>query len=202
MAETSPAFDRDTLEKALARLGELAATEGKRVDISVYGGSALVLTTDFRVGTQDVDAVFENDRDFIRSAARVVAEEFGWPETWINDGVKGFLSEHDSGPGAKSMFRSYPDETGPGLRVFVATPAYLFAMKSLAMRAAGAERASDVDDIRRLGAILGIRSGAGAIDAVMRYYPAGRISPKTRFGLEEIFGSSGEASSGQQTAEH
>jgi hypothetical protein len=191
MAETAPAFTRETLENALNRLGELAAADGKRIDISIYGGSALVLTTDFRVGTQDVDAVFENDREFIRKASRIVAQEFGWPETWINDGVKGFLSESDSGASAKSLFRSYPQETGPGLRVFVATPAYLFAMKSLAMRAAGAERASDVEDIRWLGSMLGILTAADALALVMRYYPEGRISPKTRFGLEEIFGGGG-----------
>jgi hypothetical protein len=77
------------------------------------------------------------------------------------------------------------------LRVFVATPAYLFAMKSLAMRAAGAERASDVEDIRWLGSMLGILTAADALALVMRYYPEGRISPKTRFGLEEIFGGGG-----------
>jgi hypothetical protein len=175
----------------LPRLGELASAAGKRVDISVYGGSALVLTTDFRIGTQDVDAVFEHDRTFMRQAAQIVADEFGWPETWINDGVKGFLSAHDSAPGAKLIFRSYPNETGPGLRVFVASLAYLFAMKSLAMRTAGAERTEDIGDIRRLGAELGISHVSDALAVVMRYYPAGRISPKTRFGLKEIFGEKG-----------
>ena len=125
MRESPPVFDRATLERAFERLGELAATADKRIDISVYGGSALVLTTDFRVSTQDIDAVFEHDRTFIRNAARSVANEFGWPESWINDGVKGFLSAHDSDPRAKSLFRSYPAETRPSLRVFVATPAYL-----------------------------------------------------------------------------
>jgi hypothetical protein len=125
MAESSPAFDRGTLEKALQRLGELAAQANKRIDISVYGGSALVLTSDFRVSTQDVDAVFEQDRPFMRKAARIVADEFGWRENWINDGVKGFLSAHDTDHDAKSLFRGYPNETGPGLRVFVASPNYL-----------------------------------------------------------------------------
>ena len=124
----------------------------------------------------------------MRRAAQIVSDEFGWPPTWINDGVKGFLSAHDSDPGAKSLFRSYPSECGPGLRIFVATPAYLFAMKCLAMRTAGAERADDIDDVRHLGAALGIKSASDALALVMQYYPAGRISPKTRFGVEEIFG--------------
>jgi hypothetical protein len=187
MTEAKP-FDRDTIEQAFSRLGELAEAAGAIVEISVYGGSALVLTTSFRTGTQDIDAVFDTDRIFIRNAAHVVGQEFGWHDDWINDGVKGFLSAHDKDPSAKSLFRSYPSETGAGLRVFVATPAYLFAMKCLAMRAAGVERSQDIEDIRNLGAILGIASAEQAFGLIMRYYPAGRIAPKTRFGVEEIFG--------------
>lgn len=186
MPDSLPVFDRATLERAFERLGELAAAANKRIDISVYGGSALVLTSDFRVSTQDIDAVFEQDRPFIRNAARAVADEFGWPESWINDGVKGFLSSRDSDPEAKSLFRSYPGETGPGVRVFLATPAYLFAMKCLAMRTGGAERSADTADIRQLAATLGITNAADALKTVTRYYPEGRLSPKTRFGIEEI----------------
>jgi hypothetical protein len=72
--------------------------------------------------------------------------------------------------------------------VFVASPSYLFAMKCLAMRAGGVEKNQDIEDIRQLGAMLGLKSPAEALGLVMRYYPAGRLSPKTRFGLEEIFG--------------
>ena len=75
------------------------------------------------------------------------------------------------------------------MRVFLATPAYLFAMKCLAMRTAGAENATDIDDIRQLGAVLRIGNAADALKIVMRYYPEGRLSPKTRFGIDEIFGS-------------
>jgi hypothetical protein len=193
MADGPKVFDRTALEMAFEKLGELAVAAGKVIDISVYGGSALVLTTDFRVGTQDVDAVFEKDRRFVRNAAQIVAAEFGWPSGWINDGVKGFLSAQDSAPDSKTLFRSYPSETGPGLRVFVATPSYLFAMKCLAMRAAGVDRSEDIEDIGRLGATLGIANAGQAISIVMRYYPGGQLPPKTRFGLEEIFGSAKSA---------
>ena len=118
-------FDRQSLEQAFERLGEMAATENKVVEISVYGGSALVLSLNFRVATRDVDAIFESDRAFIRRAAEQIADEFGRHPDWINDGVKGFLSEKDRNLGAKTLFR---------------------------------------------------------------YYPAGRLQPKTVFGLEEIFG--------------
>jgi hypothetical protein len=181
-------FDRETLEKAFERLGEIAQRAGKIIEISIYGGSALVLSMDFREATRDVDAVFEKDRGFVRAAAKTVAPEFGWEEDWINDGVKGFLSAHDTDKDAKALFRSYPGETGPGLRVFVASPAYLFAMKCLAMRIGGVERSEDVNDIKELGRLLGIRSAEDAMTTISRYYPTSRLPPKTQFGLEEIFG--------------
>ena len=184
-------FDRATLELAFGRLGALAATEGKVLEISIYGGAALLLTFDQRAATRDVDAVFDKDRDFVRRASARVAEEFGWSGQWINDGVKGFLSARDVQPDAKSLFRSYPPNGTVGLRVFLASPTYLFAMKCLAMRVGGTGSSHDIGDIRLLGGALGIRTFDAAIAVVSRYYPDGRISPKTQFGLQEIFGNGG-----------
>ena len=188
MSSAAAPFDRATLEVALERLGEYAAEEGKVIEISIYGGSALLLTFDQRASTRDVDAVFDKDRDFVRHAAAKIADEFGWNSNWINDGVKGFLSARDVQPEAKALFRSYPAGDGAGLRVFLATPSYLFAMKCLAMRLGGVEASQDVDDIRLLGRALDIDTFDEAIALVSRYYPEGRISPKTQFGLQEIFG--------------
>ncbi len=188
MGAVTPPFDRATLERAFRRLGDMAAKESKIVEISVYGGSAILLTFDHRAATRDVDAVFETNREFLRRAAAEVAKEFGWNSSWINDGVKGFLSARDHQLEAKALFRSYPSEDGAGLRVFVATPSYLFAMKCLAMRVGGAEASHDIDDIRLLGTALGIRTFDEAIAVVLLYYPNDRISPKTQFGLQEIFG--------------
>jgi hypothetical protein len=188
MAEQKP-FNRATLGQAFERLGEMALTAGKIVEISVYGGSALVLTTDFRIATRDVDAVFDADRTFVRRAAALISDEFGWNENWINDGVKGFLSANDTNAEAKTLFRSYPSEEHPGLRVFVASLPYLFAMKCLAMRAGGVEETHDVSDIRNLGDLLQLKSAKEAIAVISRYYPAEKLPPKTQFGIEEIFDS-------------
>jgi hypothetical protein len=187
MNEKSRPFDRATLELAFERLGRMAVDAGRIVEISVYGGSALVLTLDARPATRDVDAIFDKDRDFVRRAAKSIAEELGWSEDWINDGVKGFVSRADAN--SKSLFATFPTGGPEGLRVFLASPDYLFAMKCLAMRIGGVEDRGDVDDIVRLGQALGIQTADQAIAAVARYYPAERLPPKTRFGLEEIFGS-------------
>jgi hypothetical protein len=188
MAARPRPFDRDTIEQAFERLGELAVAAGKIVEISVYGGAALVLTLRHRPATRDVDAVFETDRAFVRQSAEIVAAEFGWPADWINDSVKGFLSRADAERGAKTLLKSYPASGPEGLRVLVASAAYLFAMKCLAMRAADATERGDIEDIRQLGVELGIASFDQAIAMVSRFYPANALPPKTRFGLEELFG--------------
>jgi len=185
-------FTKETIEQALKALGEIAVREGKLVEISVYGGSALLLTLDARVATRDVDAVFERDKEFVRTAAEEIAEEKGWSTDWLNDAVKGFLSPKDMDLASKHLFRTYPSEDQPGLRVQVAAPEYLFAMKAMAMRMGGIDEPSDIADLRSLGEELGITRAEDAISLVSDYYPDHLIAPKTRFGLEELFGQPGQ----------
>jgi hypothetical protein len=180
-------FDRVTLEDAFHALGEMAAEAGRLVEIAVYGGSALVLTLSNRVATRDVDAVIQNDAGWLRNAVAVIAEERGWPPDWLNDGVKGFLSHRDRDAEARMLFRSYPGEETAGLRVFVASPRYLFAMKCLAMRIGGVDETRDRADIEALAREIGVTTAEQAIAIVAQFYPAAQISPKTQLGIEEIF---------------
>jgi hypothetical protein len=180
-------FNRRTLEQALLELGHRAHAEGKTIEIAIYGGSALLLTYDWRVATRDVDAVFEADRQTIRRLAREIAEEHDWDSNWLNDGVKGFLSAADKDPESKRLFRTYPSEDEPGLRVMLPRPEYLFAMKCRAMRIAGIEESVDIDDIRHLAGEIGLTTAREALELVTAFYPNRLIEPKTQFGLEEIF---------------
>ena len=178
-------FDRQALASAFSDLGRRAWRLGRVVEIAVYGGSALALAFDWRQATRDVDAVFEGDSSLIRGLATEIAAERGWPSTWLNDGVKGFLSVADAAE--RVYFGTFPNEAEPGLRVFTASPRYLFAMKCRAMRIAGADGASDIDDIRNLGRELGIVSATQAFDIIADYFPRRLIEPKTQFGIEELF---------------
>jgi hypothetical protein len=183
----SKPFDRATLEKAFDELGRRALTAGRVIELAVYGGCAVMLTLDHRAATKDVDAVFEKDKEFVRKIAEEMAREHGWDRNWLNDGVKGFLSASDNDPAAKTLFATYPSEENSGLRVFVAKPQYLFAMKCRAMRSAGAAQSQDIEDIRLLAGAIGISSAEEAMDLVQAFYPRHLIEPKTQFGLEEIF---------------
>ena len=116
-----------------------------------------------------------------------MADEFGWDENWLNDGVKGWLSSRDADPDVKILFKTYPTEDQPGLRVYAAKPEYLFAMKCRAMRVGGVETNSDIDDIKLLARAMGLKSSQDALTLVEKFYPQNMLQPKTRLGLEEIF---------------
>lgn len=188
MDETK-SFDLAALEAALSELGRRSYEAGRTVEIAVYGGCALLLTLNRQVSTSDVDAVFEKDRKFVRKLAAEIAAELGWEENWLNDGVKGWLSAVDANPGVKALFKTYPSEDRPGLRVFVPKPEYLFAMKCRAMRIGGVDTSSDIEDIKLLARAIGIKSSKEALALVEQFYPHNVLEPKTRFGLEEIFSS-------------
>jgi hypothetical protein len=89
------------------------------------------------------------------------------------------------------LFKTYPAEDQPGLRVYTAKPEYLFAMKCRAMRVGGIETNSDIDDIKLLARAIGIRNSQDALILVEKFYPQNMLQPKTRLGLEEIFSNLG-----------
>ncbi len=171
---------------------------GRTVEIVVYGGSALLLTLNRQINTGDVDAVFEGNKDFIRRLAAEMAAEFGWDENWLNDGVKGWLSNRDADPDVKALFKTYSAEDRPGLRVYTAKAEYLFAMKCRAMRVGGVETSSDIDDIKLLARAIGIQNSQDALTLVEKFDPQNVLQPKTRLGLEEIFSNLDVEHSGDQ----
>jgi hypothetical protein len=147
---------------------------GVRGDLYLVGGAALVIAYDARRATRDVDAIFE-PKMAIYDAAREVAERLDLSEAWLNDAVKAYVEHID--PEATPVF----DE--PFLRVSAAPPRQLLAMKLLAARPE-----QDADDIRFLCGLLGITDARAALAVVAEVYPAGRLLPKTRFVVEEMFG--------------
>jgi hypothetical protein len=121
-----------------------------------------------------VDALFRPARE-IRTAAARAAVEAGLSPDWLNDGVKGFLSER----GDFTPFLELDH-----LRVMLAQPEYLLAMKCLAMRI-GAEF-HDEDDVRYLLRLLDITTYEKAVAIITRYYPLERFPQKTLYALAEL----------------
>ena len=70
------------------------------------------------------------------------------------------------------------------LQVLIAQPAYLLAMKCMAM-GLGAEF-RDQDDVRFLLRLLDVRTYDEAISIIMKYYPLNQIPQKTIHMLPEL----------------
>jgi predicted nucleotidyltransferase len=166
-------LNREQIVRALTRLAAVLEARGVQGEVYLVGGAAIALAYDARRATRDVDAVFA-PKQAVYEAAQVVAEELNLPENWLNDAVKLYLRGEDPEP-------LQPLDL-PGLRVLVASPRYLLALKLLA------SRREDEQDIRTLLNLLQIQSVDEALAVVLQVYPEGQILPKTRFMLEEIFG--------------
>jgi hypothetical protein len=176
------ALSREDILRGLRRIDELARQAHKVVDIAIYGGAALAIAFDMRVTTRDVDAVIRGSPDFVRASAATVAAEEGWPRDWLNDGVKGFLSPNEE----LSLMQEFGAGGGSGLRIFMPSPQYLFAMKCMAMRPEGLDGSHDISDIEALAHAARIPDAAAALEIVEAFYPDREIPPKVRFGVEEI----------------
>lgn len=162
----------------ILRLFHLLEVELAKVDVMgelyVVGGAVMCLALDARDATRDVDALFRPNK-LVREAAARVAAQAHVPPTWLNDAVKGFLS-----PGGD--FATYLEL--PHLRVYVAEPHYLLAMKCAAMRLG--EEFHDLDDVRYLLRHLDVSTAAEALAIVARYFDEDALPPKTRLALEEL----------------
>ena len=143
-------------------------------ELYVVGGAAMCLALGARSATRDVDAWFKPST-LVRQAAARVAARANVPENWLNDAVKVWLSDHGS-------FGPYLELSH--LQVFVASPAYLLALKCMSMRL-GAEF-HDLDDVRYLLRHLDIRTADAAMQVVTQYFDVTQVPLKTRFALEEL----------------
>jgi len=158
------------------RLSDALERTGTSGELYLVGGAVMCLAHKSRPSTADVDGYFVPAAR-VREAARVVAEEAGVGPDWLNDGVKGYLSER----GEFTPFLELPH-----LRVMVARPEYLLAMKCLALRLG--EEFHDLEDVRFLLRLLNITQPAEAHAIIGRFYPLERFPPKAMFALEELLG--------------
>lgn len=164
------------IERLFAELDRELASEDAHGDIYLVGGAVMCLVHAARESTQDLDAYFE-PADVLRSAAARIALRHDLPQNWLNDAVKGFLSDQGN-------FRRYLDLDH--LTVYTAEPDYLLAMKCLSTRIG--EEFHDVDDIRFLLRYLNVTDVDSATALLEQYYPLERFPQKTLYLLEELLG--------------
>ena len=184
-------LSRDAVLDAFDRIGRAAAQVGTKLQIAVYGGSALMLASNFRFATEDVD-VSELERplpDWLARVVHEIAEKNRWPDDWFNDGVAFHLSPLADRAADHLEFGTFPrDGTPPGLAVSVPSAEYLLALKLKAIRVTDPLRGeTERLDILNLMQVVGISTAEEAIVLLGRYFPVSAASSeKQRFLLRNM----------------
>ncbi len=169
------------IECALGRLSELAASEGVRLEMTLYGGAVMLLAYNARPVTKDIDAIIHPPAIARRLIARVAAER-GLHDGWVNDDVKQFVSGRE----AKNEL-IIANVSPTGLHVTRPTPKYLLAMKVMACRKPLPGYAGDYQDI----AVLLRHTGLKTVDQVQAvidtFFPDTVLSAPVQAVLRDIF---------------
>ncbi len=185
------AFDRDALLNAFDQIGRAAVKAGTKLQIAVYGGSALMLASNFRFATEDVDvSQLEHPLpDWLAAIVHDIAEKNRWQDDWFNDGVAFHLSSLADRAIDHLEFGTFPrDGTPPGLAVSVPSAEYLLALKLKAARILDPIRGeTERLDILNLMQVVGISTVEDAIELLGKYFPVSAASSeKQRFLLKNM----------------
>ena len=173
-------MNRRAFLEALRRLGQVSREAGIRLEITIYGGSAMLLAYNSRATTKDIDAILVPKEEGERLAAQV-ARELELPEDWISSDVSQFVSPTRE---AKRRLADIEEETG--LIVHAPTARYLLAMKALACRRPIAGYRGDLDDLRFLIRKLEIHSVEQIQEIIDSFYPDDVIRDDDRILLKTL----------------
>jgi hypothetical protein len=187
----SAAFDREALLEAFDTIGRAAVGAGTKLQIAVYEGSALMLASNFRFATEDVDvSKLEHPLPtWLQDVIAEIAGRHGWDSDWFNDQVAFHLSPLADRAADHLEFGTFPrDGTPPGLEVSVPSAEYLLALKLKAFRITDPIRGEmERLDILNLMKIVGISTADEAIALLARYFPVSAASSeKQRFLLKNM----------------
>src|ERR1700730_12639117 len=171
-------MSKEELQKAFTRLGEILRDQRVIGEIAVFGGAAIVLGFGFREGTKDVDALVLEAHGQVMRAPHRLGKELNLPPNWLNEQATVYLSKRRD----FKWFRTYPSEGRFGLRVLMASPQYMLAMKLLAFRAFS----DDVQDIVGLARRLHRTSAEDLIQLVRHYYPDEEISSEKLTQIQDL----------------
>jgi hypothetical protein len=185
-------FDRAQLLDALDRVGLAAATNRETLEIAVYGGSALMLASNFRYASEDVD-IAELRKPWPQWLEQVISEiaaENDWAEDWFNDAVTFHLSPLATTENDHVAFGTFPrncNETG--LKVYVPTAEYMLALKLKAIRIADpAKGEQETADILNLAKLLDLKTPQEALIILAKFFPKSAVDvEKQRFLLKYIW---------------
>jgi hypothetical protein len=182
--------NREDTKKYLRLLGQELQQRQVTGQILLADGVVMVLDVRKPEGRKDIKAYLQGDKSAIdipksidayfggkgaavRDAAVLIAQQEGLPRDWLEDVLVDFFFKH---PGSEQWLEY------PGLRVFLALPAYVLAMK---VAAAGNQQ--DIEDIKTLAAKLGITNTQEMLTYVTKYIPEQLLTREMRLRVEQSF---------------
>lgn len=166
---------RARIIEGLNLLGHLAEQEQVTLEICFYGGSAMMLAYSARETTKDVDVTAKPAEVALR-LAKIVAERLNLDESWMNNEVRRFVSDH--GTFAPLEIHELETAAKQRLKITRASAGYLLAMKCLAGRTALPGYPGDIDDIRFLLKKMGIQTVEQVQACLERFYPDEVLTPR------------------------
>jgi hypothetical protein len=170
-------FTKDQLLDALDEIALAAIAAETHLDIVVFGGSALMLASNFRFSTEDVDIAEIGGPwpSWLSDTVARIGQRNGWLDNWFNEAVNTFLSSQAQRQRDLVVFGTFPRAADKmGLRVFVPTAKFDKGSK-------------DIQDIRGLLGVLGIEDAEDALAVLKEYYPNSAADvEKARFVLKHI----------------
>lgn len=168
-------LDRTTLLRLLSELGTRLDAQGVSVEIYVVGGTAMMLAYNRERLTRDIDATWittsSKETDVLEAVVDQMARDHGLPRDWLNDRVRSMLPRMHDPEQIEAL-------SVPGLKVTVASPRHLLAMKARAAR-----DARDLDDIVALCELLGLSSVEDVLATADDVWGSGMLRDETIFAL-------------------
>lgn len=175
-------LDGAAIRGLLQEVGAEFARRGQVAEIALYGGSALALLFDNRPSTRDIDYVaVRGDTGRIAAVSDAVGAKHGLVPGWFNDSVRMFASDKPD----HRFFGDFPVGGPPGLRVFVAEPHYILALKLMSMRSA--LETNDMRDIWLLADECGIETADQAKTWMAKFFPGEKLPPANEARLADLF---------------
>lgn len=171
-----PELSREDLLALLTELGQVLQGRNTEAILYVVGGAAMALEFEGRRITRDVDASLRSGPDDFWTAVAEVAERHDLDSDWLNTRAAAFMTNESDDDAAEL--------TLPGLRVTVASPEHLIAMKLRALR----ER--DMDDLETLFRAVGITApeqAAAIHDRLFDESYVGTLPDEALYAARQVF---------------
>lgn len=161
MNQRRRSLTREEILGLLGEVGEILQRRGLEAAMYVVGGAAMALVFDSRRVTRDVDSSITGNQQPFWEAVAEVGQRHGLSPEWVSTNASAFMTNEPDDDAAELNL--------PGLRITVASPEHLVAMKLRALR----DR--DLDDLEVLFRHLNITDPQQAADIHDRLFDGSSI---------------------------